>query len=530
MALEERGGDAVWVGLDFLATIEGNSDRFPPLRVLFLAWRIRGDGRLSVQTHTGKQELFLQQGQIVSARGFPDLLTDIGVPGSPWDDLGVLVSRAVGAGQRPEDALAAGSRGLGRAFVAWVGNTRAQVSFDTRAAPPPLRLPLADPLPRIIGDGLRAVRPADKVRAALTSRLREPIRLELPDDAPETRWGLDALSFRLLREAQRCKTLGDLVGTASPGEPVWTTVDLLVQLGLVQIGAPPAAVRAPAVPLPRAAPTPPAAPPAAKPSLPRPVPTAPAARPAPPMEEEATRVLRESLAALEAASAPEVLGLTRARDLTDEAIERAFRAQSARFHPDRYGTASKEARELASRCFTRVNEAWQQLKEPAFRTEFVNRLKAKEAGKHYVGESDQRRARIAFIQGEQLARARRWEEAYAFLEEAASVEPTNWRYAFVKYDAAYYAGKATADATDAALRTIAVMGAPEGAARADVLAAAGEILLREGKEELAYTRFREAIEAFPEHVGAKRRLWLQQRRKDEPSVGGMLDSLMRKRK
>jgi hypothetical protein len=77
---------------------------------------------------------------------------------------------------------------------------------------------------------------------------------------------------------------------------------------------------------------------------------------------------------------------------------------------------------------------------------------------------------------------------------------------------------------------------PAGAARADVLAAAGDILLTAGRDAEAYHLFQRAVEENPGHVGARRRLRLRGMRdgtkgrdKDGLPGAGLLGGLFKKR-
>lgn len=561
--------ERAWCGADFLDTISGPASRFPPLRVLFLAHRVAATGRLDIRTISRSRQIHVLGGTIVSVVDFPDLLHRLDVLGEPGADMVTLVGAAIGRGYPSDRAIAEAIDGLARALGALAEPGNAEVRFDTNAGEPRAKMPVGEAIPRLITRGLREVRPVERLRAIFAPRLRNPVMLSLPDDAPERRWGLPAMASRLLREAASGPTLGDLLGVEAGPEPAFA-VDLLMQLGLLYVegaptGARPAAAQRPAttsVPPPQRTlePRAPAArsldprPPQQRPDDPRSVeprssgprsvePRPAEPRPVPtgakPMELgaalrpdlELLRQLREALAAMEGADPAAVLGLTRSADITDAGVDRAFREQSKRFHPDRHMGVSADVEELAARCFALVNEAAAALRQPALLKETQARLKAAEEGRIYVTEAEARSARIAFLRGDIALKAKRFTEALVDLEDAERRDPTVWRHTWARVQAALGAGTISGPDATLALAPL-VERAPAGAARADILFQLGELSLKEGREAEAYARFEEALKEHPDHLGAKRRVWLRQRRADEatPSVSGILGGLLGRKK
>lgn len=537
--------ERAWSGADFLDTVSGPASRFPPLRVLFLAHRVAASGRLHVRTISRARQIHLLGGAIVSVVDFPDLLQRLDVLGEPGVDMVSLVGAAIGRGYPADRAIAEAVDGLARALGALAEPGNAEVRFDAAAEEPRARMPIAEPIPRLIARGLRELRPLERLRALYAPRLRNAVALSLPDDAPERRWGLPPLASRLLREAASGPTLGDLLGIEAGPEPAFA-VDLLMQLGLIYVEG--ATVSARPVQAPRATSLPP---PSLSPRVsdprpatsrsveprsvePRSVP--PGARPselgaALRPDLELIRQLRETLAGMDGAQPAAVLGLTRAADLTEAGVDRAFREHSKRFHPDRNVGVSAEVEELAARCFTLVNEAAAALRNPAVLKEAQARAKAVEEGRIYVTEAEARSARIAFLRGDIALKARRYGEALVDLEDAERRDPTVWRHTWSRVQAALGVGTISGSDAVTALTPL-VERAPAGAARADILFLIGELQLKEGKENEAYARFQDALKEHPEHLGAKRRVWLRQRRAEEatPSVSGLLGGLLGKKK
>lgn len=510
-----------WSGIEFLDTVSGPSERYPPLRVLFLAHRVAASGRLLVRTSQSTRSLHLSAGRVVAVSGFPSLLDALELIGSPTEDMVTLVGRAVALGHPPDRAIEAAVDGLGRSLASLAELRGAEVRFEREAEEPRARLPVQESLPRLIARGLRQVRSADRLRTIFAPRLRNPVRLSVPDDSPEHRWGLDPVASRLLREIARGATLGELLGSGGSNEPAYA-MDLLLQLGLAWVDGLAASARPTA---------PPRSPERRLAELRSVEPLAAPRATAAPAELEAVTALRAALEAMEGAAPAAVLGLTRAADLTEAGVERAFRELSVRYHPDRHPNASPAVKELTVRCFGRVSDAATALRDPAARNEAQARLQAQEEGRVYVGESDVRAARVAFARGEIALRARRFAEALPDLEEAARRDPGSWRYEAFRVQAAAMAGRIGAKEAESLLAPL-VGRAPAGAARADLLYTIGELLLREGQEAAAKARFEAALVEHPEHVGAKRRVWLQKRRGEdvEPTRGGLLDGLLNRKR
>lgn len=225
---------AAWNDLEFLRRVDGASSTVPPLRVLFLAHRLSANGRLILRTSRERHEVHVHGGQVVSVSGWTDLLSRVGVPGEPGDDLASLLNRAVQKQVRPDDALRAAGVTLGAHLARMVGSSSIRVRFDEDATERGMRTPLLDSVPRIIAIGLREMRPPDLLRAEYGRQMDRRVTLCPLDAEAPVKAGLDTLAHRMLREARSRPSLSAFL--SDTGDARWVALDLLVQLGLVALG------------------------------------------------------------------------------------------------------------------------------------------------------------------------------------------------------------------------------------------------------------------------------------------------------
>lgn len=92
---------------------------------------------------------------------------------------------------------------------------------------------------RLLSRGLRELRHPDAVAAALAPHWDAPLRVRVPGEAGLR--GLDAVSLRTLKIATHLETLGELIVQSGRGQVErtrhsWRAIDLLLQLGLLQLG------------------------------------------------------------------------------------------------------------------------------------------------------------------------------------------------------------------------------------------------------------------------------------------------------
>ncbi len=491
-----------WSGLEFLRTIDGPVSRYSLLRAFFLAYRTGATGRFEL-TEAGRWSADLREGTVVAVRGVGGLLAGLGVEGTEEDDLEALLGRAIAAGHAPDEALRAAARGLGRTVARATLDGAGRVRFVEGAAPEGFAAPLPVPVPRMLAEGLAAERPARVVRRAYARRRRAAVRVNVPADAPEHRLGLPPRVLGLLRQAGHAETLGELVSDPRRGETdeAWLAVDLLVHLGLVETAEPETPAEAPASALSDALP--------------------------PETGDPREAALEAALADIEGKEPWEVLGITSSRLANEGAVNRSFVERSAEFHPDRYVDASPRARALAERCFAAVQAAREALRGREAIEELAERLLAAEEGRPYVSARERAAARLLAKKGEVAFKKRDWTEATRQFREAARRDPTEWTYRFRALHAAWLAGEADADETVEAL--LALEG-PAGRKRAEVLFAAGEVRVKQGREDAAMALFRQVVELDEEHVGARRYLRLHEmRRQRQAGQRGGLFGLFRKR-
>jgi len=98
-------------------------------------------------------------------------------------------------------------------------------------------------------------------------------------------------------------------------------------------------------------------------------------------------------------------------------LEKAYRQQAQRVHPDRFGQTSKMERRLALEQTTYLNDAYQTLKKPRTRGEYL----MKRAG-HEVGTEEQRVDDMEFLMEMMSLR-----ETLEGAESLAQIEPVRDR-------------------------------------------------------------------------------------------------------
>jgi molecular chaperone HscB len=77
----------------------------------------------------------------------------------------------------------------------------------------------------------------------------------------------------------------------------------------------------------------------------------------------------------------EMLGLMRTMRMDKDELERCYREESRRVHPDRFGMATPVERKLALEQSIAVNDAYRTLKDPQKRAEYLITLEGVEFGK-----------------------------------------------------------------------------------------------------------------------------------------------------
>ena len=493
--LKKRVGDR-WSGEAFLRQVDGHEQRFPPIRVLFLAHRLGASGTLRV----GEAEIDVQQGKIADARGLPG----VGMGGGLMHAIGA----AIGQGQTPDVAMqSAGVAVLVDLLkLAATGNGDRPVRFVSKDIRPPVVLPTR--LPRLLGLALEQVRPPDTVRHELGARPSRLVSLHPPDDSPERMWGLSPVALRVVRAGRSARNLGALLSAAGGAgkDSVWTAVAFLRQLGILrfddELPAESAASLSAATMVDDIVIE------AVAPATPEPVPE--------PVDPRAEALLEE-LARLQALSPWVLFSLEDPTDVTLDEVTQRFRDCSAEHHPDRFATEPEQVREAAAECFAVWVDARDRFDDEAFRAEVRERLIAARDGRVYVSEGEKKKAKLALSQGLYHARRKTWPDAIAAFEESVALDPTEWEAGFQLLLARWRSGDLPAAQAAEALAEVSPTTLK---GRAEVRFQVGEARLAAGDEAGAYKSFEEAVSAVPDHTGAARRLRLRALRQEKAAESG----------
>lgn len=499
-----------WTGADFLADVHGPVERVPPLRVLFLAHRVGATGAIHIDHPSMQGRIVLRAGRILHVEGLPHLLRSLDARLPDHRHLGRDVGEAIAAGHDPQKAMEAAAEGIGEQLARLLTLRGGEVRFEAAATPPPGAFPLPAAIPRVIAHGVRIARPPAQVASQWESLAGATVRLRVPDDSAEDRWGLDPAAMRVIRLASNARDVGQLLRDGGGADPdrrveVVRALDLLYMLGVVVVDGGPLDTAG--------------------------EPEGEIVRRQRQTEEDPRVVrLRNALTVMEGLSPVDILELGDRRNLAEDDVATGFREVSRRFHPDQFFGAPPIVRALAEACFTKVNAAYEQMRMPGAREEARKLLEARAAGRRYVSDRDGQQARLAFRRGEVLFRNRDWRGADTLFLEAVNLDPQTWPHGLYAARTGYLTRRLSA--ADA-LTQLDALEAPEAARRADVLVAMGSIHKVEGREEEAHRHFKEALERNPDNRDAQREVRLFEnrvaaRKPPEGSVG-LLQSLMRKK-
>ncbi len=505
---------ADWSGLAFLETVRGPTERFPVPRLLFLAHRVAATGALLWSSPAGSGAIHLRSGGVVQVEGVPGLFDTVdGVPGETTD-----LNEGLGIAVRSGNPYGAVIEAVTTSLASWLVDPSAgeggTVWFEPNARPPAGAFALPTPIPRLISQGLSGSRTVEALERRWEARGASSMHVRVPDDSPESRWGLDATALRVLKLASESPSVSQLLAAATGRDrqrlgAVLRAVELLALLGLLAVdgGAHPAE-DAPSGPPPAAAPR------AAAP--PRVPPPPPSRTPAAATQEDSHAVrLRSALAAMEGAHPMDLLGLGDRVSVTEAEISSAYRDVSRRFHPDTYFNSSPVVRGLAEACFARVNGAYESLSAPGGLAEAQRFIAFRKAGRGFVSEREHQTARVSFKRAELLFKNRDWKGADALYLEAARMDDSTWPHLFHAIRCGALARRLTvAQASD----QLEALTPPTPAARADVLVAIGNLHKLDGKHAEAMRRYRQALEADPANRDAQRELRLHQSRNEQDAA------------
>jgi curved DNA-binding protein CbpA len=486
-----------WDGAAFLERAEGPPEKVPPIRLLFLAHRVDATGVLLVERPGELARIVLKAGRVVHVEGVPGLLASLDPRLPDPQNLPQNVAAAVAAGHAVDRVLDAAALGLGEWLARTARRRGGRVRFDVRATGPAGAFPLPLSVPRLIASGLRMGRPANEVERQWASMGAARAVARVPEDSPESRWGLDPLALRVLRLAQSTVDVNHLLREASGGESsrrpeALRALDLLYLLGMIVVDGGPHE-REPTV--------------SRTVSLPSPAPTD---------EDGRAARLRDALSAMEGAHPVDILELGDRKVLAENEVQQAYRDISRRYHPDTYFSAPPLVRAMAEACFSKINAAYEALRAPGGLADAQRLLTARATGRGFVTERDHQAARVAFRKAEVLFRNRDWKGADPLYAEAARLDATTWPHAFYAIRAGALSRRLTADE---AVKQLDALTPPDMARRAEVLVAIGNIYKLDGRAGEALRRYKSASEADPENRDAQRELRLHQSRTEPARTG-----------
>ncbi len=503
-------GSPEWSGLGFLETVRGPVDRVPLARLLFLAHRVGASGAVVWSGPAGSGRILLKAGAVVQVEGVPGLFEALDDPQPEGTDLMGGIALAMRGRQAYAAVVEAVSLALATWLVAPDSIDGAIVRFDNDAKIPPGAVPIGSSIPRLLTQGLAATRMDAALARLWDARARSTVRVRVPDDSAESRWGLDATAMRVLKLASECNGAGDLLARASGKDtqrlgPILRALELLVLLGLLsldggELPADDASSSSAALPPPGVA---------AQPRVPPP----PARRePAAPTQEDGhAERLRAALAGMEGAHPMDLLGLAERATITEADISSAYHEVSRRFHPDTYFSASPVVRSLAEACFARVNGAYEALSAPGGLADAQRFIASRKAGRGFVTEREHQSARVSFKRAEMLFKNRDWRGADQLYLEAARLDTSTWPHVFHAIRCGALSRRLTVAQAVAQLDALTT---PNQAARADVQVAAGNLFKLDGRHGEALARYKSALEADPNNRDAQREVRLHDSRRE----------------
>lgn len=479
-----------WSGAAFLESLRGPAEAFPLPRVLFLAHRVDAVGAVVWAGPGGTVRVHVKSARVVQVEGVSGLFDALDTVDPDPCDLFVGLGSALRAGA-PFPAVMEAVTG---SVAAWLIESAAlrggEVWFDAIARPPSGAVAIPVLIPRLLAMGLAQSRTDAALAREWGARGHSPLAVRLPDDSPESRWGLDATALRLLKVAHGILDVDQLLATTAGRAqedrgPALRALELLTLLGLVRVEAGAPITEEVALP----APGPPVA-------------------PAPPPDPHEAR-LRSALAAMQGAHPMDLLGLADRPATTEADISSAYRKVSRWFHPDTVFQSSAVVRGLAEACFSAVNGAYESLMAPGGLPDAQRFLALRKAGRGVVSEREHQASRVAFKRAELLFRNRDWKGADVLYLEAERLDSSTWPHAFHALRCGALSRRLPLKEAVAKLDALPV---PSSARRAEVLVVIGNLHKLEGQQREALQRYRQALEADAANHDAQRELRLHQSR------------------
>lgn len=235
--------------------------------------------------------------------------------------------------------------------------------------------------------------------------------------------------------------------------------------------------------------------------------------PAQEREEELHRLLAEQAGK----SHYGVLGVP--SDASPDRIQAAFFTLAKRYHPDRVAVGTPELKELATRVFARINEAFTTLSSVEGRREYDHLLEDARAGEG--GEEQVQRvlaAVAAYQRAEVHAKRQQLDQAIEAAQQAMEGDPTQGEY--VVFHAWLASQRRPAPSPEqfsqwlGACRRI-VSQEPQ---QPKLLYWYGQLLQRAGKPAEAISTFKKVVALRPQHIEAQRELRLHEMRSSKATT------------
>ncbi len=204
--------------------------------LLFRLSRERLNGALLVEAPSGTARIVVRGEQILAVNGVPGLLASLADqlpdPSALSDDLINDVPVCIALGLELGEICEAACQRIG-AFLAEQDTSPAR--FDPDAEPPTGSFPLPTGLLKLYTTAVTAS-DADDIAKSYRDRQKETLRVMVHPDEAE---GLGPVVLRTLRAAWRASQLADLTATVRTPDRLrqtWTSLDLLVRMGLIEVG------------------------------------------------------------------------------------------------------------------------------------------------------------------------------------------------------------------------------------------------------------------------------------------------------
>ncbi len=380
----------------------------------------------------------------------------------------------VASGVSLQEAYAAAAATLGRELAGSAAGKSSRVQFveqDVRGG-----LPLEVDVLDLVREGFREVRPAEKVARSLERKASERLQAE---GRPA---GLGPWMMRVHGACQKSPRLVDLAAdNGQPGtaayERFWLSLDLLMELGLVQLGS-----------------------------------GSSVARRDPEQEKQRLESLLRRIQEIQRQPAIEALGQGPDPDLKldAEAVDSLFRNAAGPYHPDQFMDEPGRVQRLAAHVFALLNERREELQDrPELLAQEVERLRCLGRGEVWVTEDMRKLARVLFREARGLEQAKHWTKAREKVERAMELDPNETLF---RVQLAFLRVVLQEISPAEGVRDIDALALDSVGSRVEAAFRSGRLLRMAGNSKKALERFDRVLEMAPDHVGAMREARLLRQR------------------